>query len=93
MRTRILALLLLVLPMASHAQEAGRSQKEQEKIQARKEKQQKKDAKKAEKELWKQHLARQDKATAKRLKKNRRRSDRKGQEGQGDGWFSRTFHL
>ena len=88
---RSLVLLLALLPMAVSAQEEGRSQKEQEKIQAKQDKKKKKDARKAEKELWKQHLDRQDKATAKRLKKNRRRSDRTGQEGYRGSWIERTF--
>jgi hypothetical protein len=91
MRARILALLLLAYPLAAPAQDAGRTQKEQVRIQAKQEARKKKEARKDEKERWKRHLSHQDKATARRLKRNKRRSDRKGHEGQGDSWLSRML--
>lgn len=84
-------LLLLFRPLTSTAQDDGRSQKEQEKILAKEEKKKKKEARRAEKELFKKHLERQDKATAKRIKRNQRKSDRRGPGGHRDPWIKRVF--
>ena len=73
-----------------HAQD-GISQKKQEKILAKKEKEEKKAKVKKEKEDHKRHLANQDKATRKRIKKHTKRAGRHGSDAHRDGFFQRVF--
>lgn len=83
-------LLMACLPLLVVGQDKGIGEKEQLKIQAKKEKEQAKGAKQAEKELMKHHLAIQDKKTAKRIKRNQKKS--KGQKHhQGDPFWNRLF--
>lgn len=84
-------ILVLALPIAATAQEDGRTQKEQERILAKEKKAKKKEQAAYEKEKRKQHLAHQDKATRKRIKKNTRRADRSGTNTHRDRWIERVF--
>lgn len=77
-------------PMMAHAQD-GISQKEQERILAKKAKEDKKAKVKKAKDDKKRHLAIQDKATRKRLKQHDRRADRSGSGRHRDGFFTRLF--
>ena len=86
----LLIFTLASAPVISHAQD-GISQKQQEKILAKKAKEEKKAAVKKEKEDRKQHLGLQDKATRKRMKRHSRRADRSGPGRHRDGFFSRLF--
>lgn len=89
---RLLMLLtLFTAPTALRAQDEGISQREQEKILAKKAKEEKKAIAKQEKEGRKLHLGRQDKATRKRMKQNQRRADRSGPGRHRDGFFTRLF--
>lgn len=85
--------LVAMLAMAStttYAQE-GISQKMQEKILAKKSKEDKKAKVKKEKADRKQHLAIQDKATRKRLKRHFKRAERKGSGTHKDGGLRGLF--
>ena len=84
-------ILVLALPIAATAQEDGRTQKEQERILAKEKKAKKKEQAAYEKEKRKQHLAHQDKATRKRMKRNKRSSDRNGPRGHRDPFLQRLF--
>ncbi len=69
----------------------GITQKEQERILAKKAKEDKKAKVKKTKDDKKRHLAIQDKATRKRLKQHDRRADRSGSGRHRDGFFTRLF--
>ncbi len=87
----VLALLSFVAAPSVSAQ-AGIGRKQQEKIQRKKERNDVKDVKREEKRLAKQHLANQDKATRKRMKRHKRRAGNQGQAGHRDTWLRRLFH-
>lgn len=89
---------LLTLPLVAHAQDgdgggnsAGISRKQQERNLAKKERKDKKSLAKEEKRLLKQHRQHQDKATRKRMKRNKRSSDRNGPRGHRDPLLQRLF--
>ena len=82
---------LSAAPTIVHAQDAGISQRQQEKILAKKAKDEKKAQVKKEKEDRKHHLGLQDKATRKRMKQHSRRADRGGPGPHRDGFFTRLF--
>lgn len=87
-------LLLVALIGASahaHAQDEGLSQKKQEKQLAKKERTDGKEVKKEEKRIAKKHLENQDKATRKRMKRNKKRADRNGNNPHRDPWPARWF--
>jgi hypothetical protein len=86
----LLILLALLAGPVAHAQE-GIGKKQQEKIQAKKKEDDKKEVKKEEKRLYKQHLANQDKATRKRMKRHKRRADNQGNTGHRDPFLRRLF--
>ncbi len=86
----LLIFTLASAPVISHAQD-GISQKQQEKILAKKAKEDKKAKVKKEKDDKKRHLAIQDKATRKRLKQHDRRAERGGSGRHRDGFFTRLF--
>lgn len=90
---RLLFLLALAfaVPTVTYAQDEGISQREQEKIQAKKAKEEKKAQAKKEKDDRKRHLSIQDKATRKRIEHNRRRAERHGTGRHRDGFFTRLF--
>ncbi len=89
---RLLPLLLLaVAPLLVQAQEEGISRRKQEKLQAKKERNDKKAVQKEEKRLAKKHLENQDKATRKRMKRNKRRADKGGSGAHRDPWPRRWF--
>ena len=90
-RRLLLLLTIGMLPIVSMAQEEGRTQKEQEKIQAKQKKEKKKVQAAYEKEKRKRHLELQDKETRKRVKKNTRRADRNGSNTHRDPWIKRVF--
>lgn len=77
-------------PIMVQAQD-GISQKEQERILAKKAKEDKKAKVRKAKDDKKRHLAIQDKATRKRLKQHDRRADRSGSGRHRDGFFTRLF--
>lgn len=83
-------ILLLGTPVITVAQD-GITQRQQERILAKKAKEDKKAKVKKEKEDRKRHLAIQDKATRKRLKRHTRRADRGGSGQHRDGFFTRLF--
>jgi Flp pilus assembly protein TadB len=92
---RLAALLLVtgalgLLPAAARAQE-GISQKKQERILAKKAKEEKKQKAKQEKADRAHHLALQDKATQKRIKRHTRRADRHGSGAHRDGPLRKLF--
>lgn len=87
----VVALALVLAPMLLHAQEEGLSRRKQEKLLAKKERAEKKAVKKEEKRLAKKHLANQDKATRKRMKRNKRRADNGGSHAHRDPWPRRWF--
>lgn len=84
-------LTVFVAPHSSIAQDEGISQAKQEKLQARKEKKDTKEVKKEEKRLLKEHRRHQDKATQKRMKRNKRRADKHGNDPHRDPWPRRWF--
>lgn len=90
LRCLVLFVLLSAMPSVSHAQ-GGISQKQQEKILAKKAKEDKKAKKKKEKADRKRHLSIQDKATRKRLKKHTKRADRRGSGAHRDGGLRGLF--
>ncbi len=69
----------------------GISQKQQERILAKKAKEEKKEKAKQEKADRARHLSLQDKATQKRLKRHGRRADRHGSGAHRDGPFRSLF--
>lgn len=83
-------MLMAAVPSVSLAQD-GISQKQQEKILAKKSKEDKKAKKKKEKADRKRHLSIQDKATRKRLKKHTKRADRRGSGAHRDGGLRGLF--
>lgn len=87
----LLATLAFVAAPPVSAQ-TGIGRKQQEKIQRKKERNDVKDVKREEKRLAKQHLANQDKATRKRMKRHKRRAGNQGQAGHRDTWLRRLFH-
>jgi hypothetical protein len=90
LRYLLLSTLLLGLPCASIAQD-GISQKQQEKILAKKGKDDKKAKARKEKDDRKRHLEIQDKAARKRIKRNTKRADRGGSGSHRDPWPRRWF--
>jgi len=88
------ALLLVALAYAAappvRAQE-GIGKEEQEKIQGKRKKNDAKEVRKEEKRLYKQHLANQDKATRKRMKRHKRRADQQGNTGHREPFLRRLF--
>jgi len=89
---RIVTALLLscaILP-AVHAQE-GISKEKQEKIQRKKKRDDAKEVKLEEKRIAKKHLANQDKATRKRMKRHNRRAAKQGNTGHRDPFLRRLF--
>ena len=92
MLQRLLLILLLFVgaPASTHAQD-GISQKQQEKILAKKAKEDKKAKAQKEKDDRKRHLSLQDKETRKRIERNRRRAERGGSGPHRDGFFRRLF--
>lgn len=90
LRRLLLLAMLAAVPAASYAQ-AGISQKQQEKILAKKAKEDKKAKKQKEKADRKRHLSIQDKATRKRLKKHTKRADRRGSGAHRDGGLRGLF--
>lgn len=92
MLTRLLLILALaVAPTVSNMAQDGISQKEQEKILAKKAKEDKKAKAQKEKDDRKRHLSLQDKQTRKRIERNRRRAERGGPGPHRDGFFRRIF--
>lgn len=91
LRWLFVALMTSAVPLALPAQDAGITQKQQERIQAKKEKEKKKEKVRKEKADRKRHLAIQDKATRKRLKRNTRRADRGGPGPHRDPFLKRLF--
>lgn len=87
----MLLVVLLGAPALVHAQEEGLSRKKQEKLLAKKERDDAKEVKKEEKRIAKKHLENQDKATRKRMKRNKKRADRGGQHAHRDPWPRRWF--
>ena len=95
----ILLFSALLFAAGAHAQDAegeggksaGMSKKQQEKHLAKKERKDKKSLAKEEKRLLKQHRQHQDKATRKRMKRNKRSSDRNGPRGHRDPFLQRLF--
>jgi hypothetical protein len=87
----LLLVALLGAPVFVHAQEEGLSRKKQEKLLAKKERDDAKEVKKEEKRIAKKHLENQDKATRKRMKRNKKRADRSGQNPHRDPWPRRWF--
>lgn len=83
-------MLLVGLPYAGTAQ-AGISQKQQEKILAKKMKDDKKAKARKEKDDRKRHLEIQDKAARKRIRRNTKRADRGGSGAHRDPWPRRWF--
>ncbi len=93
LRSLIRMALVAALALAStgtYAQE-GISQKKQEKILAKKSKEDKKAKVRKEKNDRKQHLAIQDKAARKRLKRHFKRAERKGSGTHKDGGLRGLF--
>ncbi|MBK8499703.1 MAG: hypothetical protein IPL52_13040 [Flavobacteriales bacterium] len=91
LRRLLLVLVLLTgVPASSHAQD-GISQRQQEKILAKKAKEDKKAKAQKEKDDRKRHLSVQDKKTRKRIERNRRRAERGGPGPHRDGFFRRLF--
>lgn len=88
---RYLLVILLALAAPYAKAQEGISKAQQDKIQARKKKDDKKDVRKEEKRLYKQHLANQDKATRKRMKRNKRRAEGQGNTGHRDPFLRRLF--
>ncbi|MBL7952036.1 MAG: hypothetical protein JNM62_09975 [Flavobacteriales bacterium] len=86
----LLGFSLAVAPVSVAAQD-GISQKQQEKILAKKAKDEKKQKARQEKEDRKRHLNNQDKATRKRIKRHTKRAGRHGSDQHRDGFFHRTF--
>lgn len=78
-------------PTVLHAQEAGISRKQQERILAKKAKDEKKAKAKQDKANRERHLSIQDKETRKRMKRNTRRADRRGSGTHRDGFLTRLF--
>lgn len=103
MKHLLLRLLLLIslatLPAITFAQEAdggggksaGISKRQQEKAQAKKARREKKDVAREEKRLLKLHMKHQDKATRKRMKREKRRADNHGQGQHRDPFLRRLF--
>ncbi len=85
-----LVAILAVASTSTYAQE-GISQKKQEKILSKKSKEDKKAKVRKEKNDRKQHLAIQDKAARKRLKRHFKRADRKGSGTHKDGGLRGLF--
>lgn len=83
----LLAALCAAAPQAARAQEEGISQRQQERIQARKAKEKKKEQARQDKENRKRHLSIQDKAARKRIKRNLKRAEPGG--GRRRGLFRR----
>jgi len=90
LRSLLLIVSLVGLPFAGLAQD-GISQKQQEKILAKKEKDDKKAKVRKEKEDRKRHLEIQDKAARKRIRRNTKRADRGGSGAHRDPWPGRIF--
>lgn len=90
LRYLFLAMLLLGLPYTGAAQD-GISQKQQEKILAKKKKDDKKAKARKEKDDRKRHLEIQDKAARKRIRRNTKRADRGGSRAHRDPWPRRWF--
>lgn len=94
MRPRLVPCLLLffaflvAVPLSG---QDGITQRQQEKILAKKAKEEKKAKVKKEKADRKHHLGIQDKATRKRIKQHTKRADRRGSGAHRDSWFRRTF--
>lgn len=96
---RILILVSLVsVPAITFAQEAdgggksvGISKRQQEKSQAKKARREKKEVAREEKRLLKLHMKHQDKATRKRMKRDKRRADTHGQGQHRDPFLRRLF--
>lgn len=89
-RLLLILVLLMGAPALGHAQD-GISQKQQEKILAKKEKDEKKAKAQKEKDDRKRHLSLQDKETRKRIERNRRRAERGGPGPHRDGFLRRLF--
>ncbi len=90
LRRLALLTMLAAMPTVSPAQD-GISQKQQEKILAKKAKEDKKAKVKQEKADRKRHLSIQDKATRKRLKRHTKRADRRGSGAHRDGGLRGLF--
>ncbi|MBP8823857.1 MAG: hypothetical protein KBH07_09445 [Flavobacteriales bacterium] len=89
---RTVFLLLLTTGASTVAQgQAGIGQRDQERIQEKKQKTDAKEVKKEEKRLRKKHLSNQDKATRKRMKRNKRRAGKQGNSGHRDPFLRRLF--
>jgi Ni/Co efflux regulator RcnB len=91
---RLIPIVLLVASLLLSVDvlaQAGISQKQQEKILAKKGKEDKKAKVKAEKDGRKRHLSIQDKETRKRLKRHNRRADKKGSGSHRDNGGIRLF--
>lgn len=73
------------------AAQAGVGRKQQERIQRKKEKKGAVNVKKEEKRLLKKHLDSQDRATRKRMKRHKRRSEGQGSAGHRDPFLRRLF--
>jgi hypothetical protein len=87
----VLLFALFSAPVGLNAQAAGISAAKQEKMLAKKEKKDVKEVKKKEKQYLKEHMRHQDKATQKRMKRHKRRSDKNGGRAQRDPWPQRWF--
>jgi len=87
-------LFLIVLASPVVAQEKGKAgvtQKQQEKIQAKKAKEEKKLKKKTERKNRRHHLSIQSKDVRKRMRKNTKRSERSGSGRHRDPFYKRIF--
>ena len=94
MRWRLVPCLLLLFTSVLVTPVSGQdgiTQRQQEKILAKKAKEEKKAKIKKEKTDRKHHLGIQDKATRKRIKQHTKRADRRGSGSHRDSWFQRTF--
>jgi hypothetical protein len=70
---------------------AGISKKQYDKQAAKKARKDKKAVKREEKHLLREHRRHQDKATRKRMRRNKRGADNSGPAGQHPGFFQRLF--
>lgn len=90
LRATLLLLLAFSAAPPVHAQE-GVGKEEQEHIQQKRKKNDAKEVRKEEKRLYKQHLANQDKATRKRMKRHKRRAEQQGNTGHREPFLRRLF--
>jgi hypothetical protein len=87
----LLLLAFAAAPTTAHAQ-AGAGPDQVNPISAKQKQKRSKAIRKEEKRLNKQHLAHQDKATRKRMKRHQRRADKQGNTGHRDPFLRRLFH-